>query len=162
MGSLFFSPSGQIDSRSFMQAGLILIVIGAVLTVVKNFSPGLAAIASLLSLIMIYPWVCIWIKRLRNGGKSGAMVLVYILLYIVLVIVAAMIAMFAFGGGEFMAMISEYASGEISMAEYQAKAQAFGQTIGIPMAIATAVASYATIFIGDKTIPNDVVGDTYS
>ena len=87
MSNLFFSPSGRIGSQDFMKAGVILIAIGAGLSVLKIISPATGLIAGIASLVLLFPWICIWLKRLHNGNKSGEMIVGYIALYAALLIV---------------------------------------------------------------------------
>ena len=74
MGNLLFSSYGRIGSGTFINAGYILILIGTAFSMSKMISPAIGGIFGFLSMLLLYPWVCIWIKRLHNGGKSGWMV----------------------------------------------------------------------------------------
>jgi len=68
----FLNPFGRIDPVTFRNAALVLIATGAFLGLLPLINPGLA-IVSFASMVLIYPWVVIWIKRFHDAGKSGAM-----------------------------------------------------------------------------------------
>lgn len=82
MGSLLFSLSGRIGPGAYMKGMIVLAVISAILSLVPMFSPGLAMILSIVSLILIIPFIFLGIKRSHDAGKSGWMVLTHILLFI--------------------------------------------------------------------------------
>ncbi len=81
MGSLFFSMKGRINGSIFQKGAFILIAIGAVLTLITYFVPGLTIILSLLSLVLIWPWLALWIKRFHDAGKSGWMSLLALIVW---------------------------------------------------------------------------------
>jgi len=119
MGNLLFSPSGRINSGQFTKAAIILIILGAVLSLPELMGmKGVATIASLISFLLLYPWVVIWIKRYHDAGKSGWTCLLPIVIYII----ALMVLMSVLLGGEFMA-IFQAASEGASQAETEAMAE---------------------------------------
>jgi len=67
-----FNPFGRIGPVAFRNAALILIATGAFLGLLPLINSELA-IVSFASMVLIYPWVVIWIKRFHDAGKSGAM-----------------------------------------------------------------------------------------
>ncbi len=77
-----FNPRGRIDPVAFRNAALVLIVIGAILSLLPLVQPALTML-SLLSLALIYPWIVIWVKRLHDAGKSGGMFVGVLLLWLV-------------------------------------------------------------------------------
>ena len=81
MGSLLFSPSGRIGPSAYMKGMIVLAVISAVISLVPLFSPGLAMILGIVSILLIIPFIFLGIKRSHDAGKSGWMVLTHILLY---------------------------------------------------------------------------------
>ncbi|PHS37792.1 MAG: hypothetical protein COA91_09540 [Robiginitomaculum sp.] len=152
MGNLLLSPNGSINTAEFMRAGLILIAIAVLLGVGGYLMPQSAKILSYLSFVLIYPWAVIWIKRLRDGGKSGWMFLLYLLIYIVLIVVASMIL----GGGEIFKFSMEAAKEGMDKAEMTAKMEMMEQALQIPMMIVGGFVSLVMLYIGDKTIPKGV------
>ncbi|PHS35116.1 MAG: hypothetical protein COA91_13610 [Robiginitomaculum sp.] len=155
MGSLLFSPNGSIGSAEFMRAGFILVAIAALLGVVAYLMPQMSDPLGYLQFLLLYPWAVIWIKRLRDGGKSGWMFLVYLLIYVVLAIIAFLIV----GGGEIMKLSMEAASEGMGKDEMTAKAEAIARSIQIPSMIVGAIVSLIILYIGDKTIPKGVSED---
>ena len=67
--SLFLSPEGRIGQRDFWVGVLILFVIWIL-------TPLLHLLAPLVWLVLLYPWVCVFTKRLHDFGKSGLLILV--------------------------------------------------------------------------------------
>ncbi len=152
MGNLLFSPNGSINTAEFMRAGLILIAMSVLLSLGGYFMPQSAKLLGYVSFLLIYPWAVIWVKRLRDGGKSGWMFLLYLLVYIVLIAVAFMIL----GGGEIFKFSMEAVKEGMSEAEMTAKTEMMGQAMQIPMMIVGAFISLVMLYIGDKTIPKGV------
>ncbi|WP_017932552.1 YjgN family protein [Robiginitomaculum antarcticum] len=102
MMNLFFSPNGRISSPDMIKGGLILILIGLIPSFLNYlFGPGMVfQILGWLTLLLIVPWIFLWMKRYRDGGQSPAMCLVPILVYVVLYLILAAVLM----GGEVMSM----------------------------------------------------------
>ena len=65
-----FYPDGRIGPATFRNAALILIVAGAVVSLTPLALPGLWMI-TFASVLFIYPWAVIWVKRFHDAGKSG-------------------------------------------------------------------------------------------
>ncbi len=70
----FFSPMGRIGPVTFRNAALILIAIGAAISLMPLVAPQLAMF-TFASLVLLYPWAVIWVKRLHDAGKSGKLFL---------------------------------------------------------------------------------------
>ena len=155
MGSLLFSSHGRIGSDTFIKAGYILILIGTAFSMSKVISPAIGGIFGFLSMLLLYPWACIWIKRLHNGGKSGWMVCLYILIYVVIFTIGMVLVLIAFGGDELSGLVSEQMRGEISYEEYTNRLETMAPKFFLPITISGILSSLLTLFIGDKTIPND-------
>jgi uncharacterized membrane protein YhaH (DUF805 family) len=94
-GRLFLSANGRIGRGEFWIGFLILFVLG----IVVHFIPGLG---QLLAILLIYPWVCLYSKRLHDMGKSGWLQLIPFAVWIIGILVAVMSGM----GGAIMAMAS--------------------------------------------------------
>jgi uncharacterized membrane protein YhaH (DUF805 family) len=76
------NPQGRIDPVTFRNAAMILIVVGAILSLVPLVLPALTVL-SFVSVVLIYPWLVIWVKRFHDAGKSGAMFLVVLVLWLI-------------------------------------------------------------------------------
>jgi hypothetical protein len=76
------NPQGRLDPVTFRNAAMILIAIGAIFSLLPVVQPALTML-SFLSLVLIYPWIVIWVKRLHDAGKSGWMFLGVLVLWVV-------------------------------------------------------------------------------
>lgn len=65
-----FNPMGRIGPGTFRNAALILIAVGAALSLMPLLLPALWMV-SLASMLLLYPWAVIWVKRFHDAGKSG-------------------------------------------------------------------------------------------
>ncbi|WP_296817799.1 DUF805 domain-containing protein [Brevundimonas sp.] len=74
--TLFLDANGRIGKKDFWIGFLILFVAGIIL----NFVPVIGQIAAIL---LIYPWICLYSKRLHDFGKSGWLVIVPVVAMIV-------------------------------------------------------------------------------
>ena len=74
---LFFSADGRISRQTFWIGALILLGIGVVLG-------WIPILGWLISLALIYCWVCLYSKRLHDFGKSGWLQLAPLAITIVL------------------------------------------------------------------------------
>ncbi len=160
MGSLYLSPKGRIGPAAFQQAAIVLIVIGFVINILPMFSMGLGMILGLVGLVLVWPWLCIWIKRLHDAGKSGWMVLLVIVVLIILNVIssqlvnritgfdqAAMQEAMVNAKGGFMGMIS--ASAEMS------------KDMILPRAIASVVVGLIVVFGGNMLLKSDPEENQY-
>lgn len=69
MGTIF-NPFGRIGPVKFRNTVIVLILIGACLSLMPLINPGLAAL-SFGGILLLYPSIVIWVKRLHDAGKSG-------------------------------------------------------------------------------------------
>ncbi len=65
---LYLDANGRIGQKDFWIGWLILFVVGIVLGMVTAGAPVVSAI---IGLVLIYPGVCLFSKRLHDFGKSG-------------------------------------------------------------------------------------------
>ena len=93
---LFLSANGRIGRGEFWTGFLILFVLG----IVVHFIPGLG---QLLAILLIYPWVCLFSKRLHDMGKSGWLQLIPYAVWIVAAVLGVVMggtaAVMAMAGG---------------------------------------------------------------
>lgn len=97
MGVLF-NPQGRIQANQFWKAIIILVAFQIVMQVVQYLGVDLSSITGFLSLALIYPYLCVYGKRLHDSNKSAWMFLLFLLGYIVTSIVSLF---FIPGLGEF-------------------------------------------------------------
>lgn len=159
MGNLFFSPSGRIGSQDFMKAGVILIIAGIGLSLMKNWAPSLGLLAGLATFMLLYPWICIWLKRLRAGDKGGEMMFAYIALYAFLLMVLTVVALKMFGNTALWDAVMAYSKQEITMSEYMTVIENESGSLALPSLIAGVIASFLTLVIGDKATPVNAISD---
>lgn len=158
MINTLFSPKGTLESTGFIIAGILLIFVGFALLMAGSVLPIDGRLGMWLSFLLAYPWICIWIKRLRQGGASAALVLAYLALYAVLFLVLFMVSIFFFSGGDFMSLVGEYSRQEITMEEYQAGIQEqMNPTVMIRnLFMSGLIASLATLLIGNSVTAKSV------
>ena len=93
MGNLLFSPTGRINPNEFMKGALILILASIILSIptALGMTGAIPAILGFVSVITIYCWIVLWIKRYHDSGKSGWMCLIPIIVYMIIVIIVIII-----------------------------------------------------------------------
>jgi len=91
MGSLLFSFKGRLNAADFQRGAIILIVIGALLSFASYFLDSMAMLLGVLSIVLIWPWLAIWVKRYHDANKSGWMVLLPVVVLIALSFIANLV-----------------------------------------------------------------------
>src|SRR5581483_10839273 len=76
------NPFGRIGPVTFRNMAIMLIAIGAMFSLMPLIRPGLALL-SFASLLLVYPWVVIWVKRFHDAGKSGKLFLAVLAAWLV-------------------------------------------------------------------------------
>ncbi len=156
MGNLLFSPSGRVGPSEFMRGATILIVIGFILSILPALSPALAAIG-IISIVLWWCWIVLWIKRYHDGGKSGWMCLVPIIVFIIASIVISMVLQPMFIDPEFTARTEEAAaSGDFGAIMEAAMSGGGVSKMGILiLSVVNAVVAYLVAFIFNNMIKSD-------
>lgn len=85
---IYFSFNGRLGPAAFQKAVIVLIVIGLIINLSGLVSMQLALILGILGLVMIWPWLAVWVKRYHDADKSGWMVLVPLVVTIILGFIA--------------------------------------------------------------------------
>jgi len=75
MGSLLLSFKGRINAADLQRCAIILIVIGTIINIIGYFSTMAGIVLGLLGILLLWPWIALWIKRYHDAGKSGWMCL---------------------------------------------------------------------------------------
>ncbi len=112
--NLFLSPEGRIGQKDFWLGGLILLVIWLATPLLHIFAP-------LAWLLLLFPWVCVFAKRLHDFGKSGLLILAPL----VVGVVAATLGVI-FGGMTVFSAVWTYATGGGEPASWAALLGALG------------------------------------
>ena len=161
MGNLLFSPSGRINPSEFMRGATILIAIGFVLAILPMISFTIGSALSLLSIITIWCWIVLFIKRYHDGGKSGWMCLIPIIAFIILSIIISQVVTSMFAG-DLNAQMQEASAAAAESGDLSAIlsiSTEFGPSIAkkiaLPSAIASAVVSYLVAFVINNMIKRD-------
>ena len=142
------NPQGRIGPVTFRNAAMILIAIGAILTLLPLALPALAAL-SFVSLLLIYPWVVIWVKRLHDAGKSGWMFLVVLVLYLIVSSASSQ-----FISAQFAPAQAPVAN-PTDLSAVMASMTAHMQATALPSAIVSVVISLAFVFAGNALLRSD-------
>ena len=150
------NPQGRIGPVTFRNAAMILIAIGAILTLLPlaSASPSLMAL-SFVSLLLIYPWVVIWVKRLHDAGKSGWMFLVVLVLYLI-----ASYASSLFISAQFAPAQAPVANPN-DLSAMMAGMAAQMRATALPSAIVSVVISLAFVFAGNALLRSDPAPNAY-
>ena len=127
---LFLSANGRIGQKDFWIGFLILFVAGFILGMIP-------LLGMLISIALIYPWVCLYSKRLHDFGKTGWLAAVPFGIWVVAGIFAVM------AGG---AAVFGVASGNEAAAAGGAMAALAG--MGLVMMLAFLVWIGFTLWVG--------------
>jgi len=76
------NPFGRIGPVTFRNIAIILILIGAMFSLLPWVRPDMA-LFSFASFLLLYPWVVIWIRRFHDAGKSGKWFLAVLAAYMI-------------------------------------------------------------------------------
>ncbi|WP_300376576.1 DUF805 domain-containing protein [Henriciella sp.] len=137
MGNLLFNPQGRIQKNRFWQ-GLVLLTVASVIATALPVYLG--SIFGLASLLLIYPYICVYVKRFHDAGTTGWWVIAVWLGAVVLEIIEGMILGPLFMGEEGRA-IQEEAAERFSRGEFDVFMQAQERLaeIMLPLSILTTV-----------------------
>jgi uncharacterized protein DUF805 len=148
------NPQGRIGPVTFRNAAMILITIGAILTLLPLALPALTAL-SFVSLVLIYPWIVIWVKRLHDAGKSGWMFVVVLVLYLIASYVSSLFISAQFAPAQ--APVANPNDLSAVMASMTAQMQA----TALPSAIVSVVISLAFVFAANALLRSDPAPNAY-
>lgn len=91
---LFLSPNGRIDQPTYWRGILIVFAIGAVLNVISAFvSPFLGFI----SIVLIWPWIVLHVKRFHDSGKTGWLTIAIVVLSVIVSYILSLVVPGLFG-----------------------------------------------------------------
>lgn len=92
--NLFLTPNGRIDQPTYWRAVLILLGISVAMSVISAFvSPFL----SFISLLFIWPWIAVHVKRFHDSGKTGWITVAMVVLAIIVSAIAGFLLPGLFG-----------------------------------------------------------------
>jgi uncharacterized membrane protein YhaH (DUF805 family) len=160
---LFLTPNGRIDQPTFWRGLIILLVISLALSAISAFVSPFIGFASLL---FIWPWIAIHVKRFHDSNKSGWLTIAIVVLVFVISFVAGLILPSLFGVDvlalqqDMQRDIENAAAGDPSVAISAAMdgAKRVAQAQLLPSLLATTISTLvAGVVMGliNKTDPND-------
>lgn len=159
MIDILFNPNGRITSGQFVKGAIVLIVIGALMALLPLFAPmAIAKYASWLMWLLIYPWICLFMKRFRDGGKPGAMCLIPFGIYAVLSMIVGGVMMFS---NPAMQEIMQAAAEGADAADIEAMSLEIGQSMAGMSAAVGAVISAVIAFGTNALIKHDPNDNKY-
>jgi uncharacterized membrane protein YhaH (DUF805 family) len=152
MLNTYLSPAGRMNPNDFKNSALTLIVIGVIFSIPELLGmDSLGALAGIVSIALLYPWIVIWIKRYHDGGKSGWSSLLPIIVYLL----ATIILMMTMLGDGFMAIIEASSTGASQAdTEKMAEEMVAGKEIMILLAN-TALSAVVALGFNQYLISND-------
>lgn len=85
LGYILFSPNGRIGPGAFWRGIIVLLGIGIGLNLLMAYGSMPMMIGALvLMMLLVYPYICVFGKRLHDSGKSAWIFLFFLIGYIVL------------------------------------------------------------------------------
>lgn len=98
VGNLLFSPKGRIGPSDLWKGLIILLILQVLITVISAFSPmALTMLLGIVSIALLYPFVCVLGKRLHDNGKSAWWVILVIVAYLVVSWILTFLLLSVFG-----------------------------------------------------------------
>lgn len=91
---LYLTPNGRIDQQTYWRAVLTLFGISAAISVLSAYVTPLIGI---LSLLFIWPWIAVHVKRFHDSGKTGWLTVPLVLLAMVCFLVLGAVVPGLFG-----------------------------------------------------------------
>lgn len=68
MGGLLFNPNGRIERNRFLQ-GMVVLTVASVLVVAGNTM--VSSMIGFVNLLLIFPYICVFGKRLHDAGTTA-------------------------------------------------------------------------------------------
>lgn len=73
MGNLLFNPNGRIARTQFLQ-GMVVLTVASVLVVAGNTM--VSSMVGFINILLIFPYICVFGKRLHDAGTTAWWVIV--------------------------------------------------------------------------------------
>lgn len=161
MGNLLFSPSGRIGPGQFMSGITVVIIISLVLGLLPVFVPALAVL-SILSLVLLWCTIVLWIKRYHDAGKTGWMCLIPIIVTLVVSGIAGAVLSGMFVDPDAAAALAEATEAGDFGAIFAAAGTGGMTTMGaIIVNVVGAVITYVIAMIFNNMIKHDAHDNQY-
>lgn len=158
--SSMFSANGRLAPADFQSASLILIAVSFVIAASAMFLPiGIYLTLAFISIILVYPWACLWSKRLHDAGQSGWLFLVVLVVWMIIGWIANTIIGAVLGGDAAMQMQAASESGDPA-AIFQAM-EGSTRGVALPTAIVNAIVSFLFVFVSNMILKSDPEENRY-
>ncbi len=95
---LFLTPNGRIDQPTYWRAVLILLGISIAMSVISAFVSPFLGFASLL---FIWPWIAVHVKRFHDSGKTGWITIAIVVLAMIVSMILGFVLPGLFGVDQF-------------------------------------------------------------
>ena len=155
--SVLFAPNGRINPGQFQTGALVLLGIGFVLALLPlTGNAAMMGVQTLIGLIMIYPWVVLWRKRLHDNGKTGWFLLLILLVWFILSAIGGQIVTLMFAGDMMQAM--QEVGGFAEMMQAQAQ---IAQELALPSAISSLIVGLIVVFGANALLKSDPETNKY-
>lgn len=155
--SVLFAPNGRINPGQFQTGALVLLGIGFVLALLPlTGNAGLMGVQTLIGLIMIYPWVVLWRKRLHDNGKTGWFLALILIVWFILLMIGGQIVTLLFAGDMTQAM--QEVGGFAEMMQAQAQ---IAQELALPSAISSLIVGVIVVFGANALLKSDPETNKY-
>jgi len=81
---ILFNPNGRIGPKEFWRGTIVLVAVQVVLQTALVFGPPIVLfMVSIFSMTLLYPYLCVYGKRLHDAGYTAWMFMLFLLGYIV-------------------------------------------------------------------------------
>jgi uncharacterized membrane protein YhaH (DUF805 family) len=155
--SVLFAPNGRISPSQFQTGALVLLGIGFVMALLSlTGNTAMMGVQTLVGLVLIYPWVVLWRKRLHDSGKTGWFLLLIILVWFILSMIVGQVVTMMFAGDMMQAM--EDVTGFSQMMQAQAQ---LAQELALPNAISSLVVGLIVVFGANAILKSDPQENRY-
>ena len=154
MMKTMFDPMGRIGPVAFRDAAITLILIGAVISLLPWINSSLMPV-TYVSLLLIYPWIVIWVKRFHDAGKSGWMFLAVLVPWVIV------------GGAVSRFLIIPYFAPEFAaarptdIASAMANARALQGAVALPSTVFSTLLSLIIVFAVNAWLKSDPEPNKY-
>ena len=151
MIKMLFDPEGRISPDDFLKSALILVAIGAVFSLLPL--AGVPVMVGFVSVVLVYPWAVIWIKRLHDAGKPGWMFVIVFALWLGATIAASQLITSQFA--------PQMGPTPTDFSTAMALASARAEMVAVPGAIVSAVISLLFVLLGNAFLKSDPGPNAY-
>lgn len=149
LGGILFNPQGRISPAEFWRGLIVLIGASILVSVVSAYAPlVVASVLGIVSIVLIYPLICVYGKRFHDNGRTAWLVIAVFVAYFVIsmILTALLTPILAPEFAAFQAELQEQiANGEVGFVEGMelAQAQSGGPTLILGI-VTTLIASLLT------------------